>query len=161
MAVCSGHRADGRRGPVLATTPSPGPRDVATATRLRASSSSRQFPSPGASNESDLRWTGRGGQIVHRAPRRGHRRPPRRPRLAARAVSTVGVHVSDSGAARPEPSTTPRNGSSSGMPSRVVLVATPTASSSWREAPVVRSHHLCAALRFGLAVERTYATARA
>jgi len=29
--------------------------------------------------------------LVHGAPRRGHRRPPRRPRLAARAVSTVGI----------------------------------------------------------------------
>jgi hypothetical protein len=63
---------------------------------------------------------------------RGHRGPPRRPRLAARPVSTVGVHVSDSGAARPEPSTTPCHGCSSGVLARVVFVATPTASRSWR-----------------------------
>jgi hypothetical protein len=44
----------------------------------------------------------------------------------------------DASLLRPEPSTTPRHGSSSGVPSRVVFVATPTASSSWREAPVVR-----------------------
>ena len=99
--------------------------------------------------------------LVHGAPRRGHRRPARRPRLAARAVSAVGVHVSDSGAARPEPSTPPCHGSSSGVPSRVVFVATPTASSSWRRGPVVRRYHLCAALRLSLAAERPLPRARA
>ncbi len=99
--------------------------------------------------------------LVYGPPRRGHRRPPRRPRAAPRAISAVGVHVSDPGPTRPEPSTTPRQRRPSGLPARAVPLATPSPSSTWNQAAVMRRHHLRAALRSGPPTNRARPRARA